>query len=397
MKYTRFVIGCLLAGSLLAMTACEKDAFSSTTAETLGKSEAELTALDTAVEDNRQVGGEYPMPEKFTFEQVTVTGTDYPAERLETYLAENRDALYQQLVGHGITESEGASIGTTRLYMINLRTGEVNLDRAYLPVLEDDHMVDAVTLRPEDAKLSVGATYSITWAQKLAGELMRTPQREYLMASCDTDKGNYICLISSENEIVYLLRPEGGEELPFEEGVDYYSKLYDERLVISYEKVYGRRAVPMVERGIKGILYYEYSAHNAALGKNAYQFIYMTPTRAVSGKTLKTPIDLKDPSATEGVVDEWVASVSSRNFDHLCIYLYQEEFYLLPENIVGPSVDDGRDQYLVIYYEDGTTFTTQGYAAEAYNERFDRIYAQVRLYLEMSKEESVSKQWAKSE
>lgn len=29
-------------------------------------------------------------------------------------------------------------------------------------------------------------------------------------------------------------------ELPFEKDVDYFSKLYDERLVISYDKIYAK-------------------------------------------------------------------------------------------------------------------------------------------------------------
>jgi len=383
MKYTRFVIGCLLAGGLLAMTACgakQPDAETTGKSEMTGLSETTVTVLGSTPEDNKPAGGEFPVPEEFTFERVTVKGIDYPATRLESYLAESRDALYQRLVGHGITESELISIGTKRLCMIDLRTGEANLDHAYLPVLENDHMVDAVTLRLEDGELSVGATYSITWAQKLAMVLTRTPQREYLMASCSTDKGNYICLISSENEIVYLIRPEGGEDLPFEKGVDYFSRLYDERLVISYEKVYGRRAVPMVERNIKGILYYEYSAYHAALGKNAYTFIYMNETQTVSGETLKTPIDLTDPLRTEEIINKKVKTISRDHFDALCAHIYKEKFYLLPENIEGIPTDGGRNQNIVIYYENGDVFISQGYAAGSNNEQFDSIHNIIKAY-----------------
>ena len=87
--------------------------------------------------------------------------------------------------------------------------------------------------------LSVSArTAELSWMSVVDRYLKNNLAERYLLAECYTSEGTYFCLISSQNEIIYLVRPEGGVDLPFEEGVDYYGKLYDERLFLSYDRIH---------------------------------------------------------------------------------------------------------------------------------------------------------------
>ena len=76
----------------------------------------------------------------------------------------------------------------------------------------------------------IGDTGSQIGIVEVFKELKANPDKEYLMLIC----GPYTCLLSSSNEITYLFRREGSADLPFESGVDYYSKLYNEKLAFSY-------------------------------------------------------------------------------------------------------------------------------------------------------------------
>ena len=140
---------------------------------------------------------------------------------------------------HGIAVDNYTEIRAAPIHIINLITGSVGLHSHFLPVLERGALVNAVAVNISDEQMTVSAAISWPWMSQVDRVLKENPQETYLLTNCLVEGWNYICLISSRNEIVYIVRPTNGGDLPFESGVDYFSKLYDERLVISHSKIYG--------------------------------------------------------------------------------------------------------------------------------------------------------------
>ena len=375
MKYTSFVIGCLLAVGMFTMTACGAvgDAPETTT------DAASITTLQTENEVGATVaGGTVAVPESFTFGRVCFEGEGHTKEALESYLTEHHENLIATMHNHGVSESEDLKILPTPIYAVNLRTGTVNLDAHYLPVMEDGAMIGAARVSAREG-LSISArTAELSWMSVVDRYLKNNPAERYLPAECYTSEGTYFCLISSKNEIIYLVRPEGGVDLPFEEGVDYYGKLYDERLAISYDKIYAEK------KPISAILMCRYNAYVASSGGNGYSFNYFTPTEIVWGNTKNTPIDLNDPLGTAGIVNQKEYPNYDGEFSEICAKMHELHYELLPETVEPEDptriVMDGSHLYLVFYYEDGTAFTSQGYAADSYNEHFKNVYVQLAFF-----------------
>ena len=375
MKYTSFVIGCLLAVGMLTMTACGAagNAPETTTAA------APVTALQTENEANATMaGGTVAVPESFTFERVRFEGEGHMKATLETYLAEHHENLIATMHNHGVSESEDLKILPTPIYAVDLRTGTVNLDAHYLPVMEDNAMIGAARVSAREGFSVSARTAELSWMSVVDRYLKNDPAERYLLTECYTSEGTYFCLISSKNEIIYLVRPEGGVDLPFEEGVDYYGKLYDERLFLSYGRIHTEK------KPISAILMCRYNAYVASSGGNGYSFNYFTPTEIVWGYTRNTPIDLNDPLGTEGIVNQENYPNYDGEFSEICAKMQELHYELLPETVEPQDptriVMDGSHLYLVFYYEDGTTFTSQGYAADSYNEHFKNVYVQLAFF-----------------
>jgi len=227
-RYTRGMIGCLLAGALFAMTACG-------TAQGIDVSESETSGTE-------DVELKIPDVELCAFEQVRFDGECHTADQLEEYLTYHLEDLLMDMSAHGIMVDDYTEICHTPIHIINLITGSVGLHSHFLPVLERGALVNAVSVNVSDEVMTVSAAISWPWMSKVDAVLKEHPQETYLLTSCLIDGGNYICLISSQNEIVYVVRPADSGNLPFENGVDYYSKLYDDRIAISHDKIYGTQA-----------------------------------------------------------------------------------------------------------------------------------------------------------
>lgn len=225
MKYIRMMIGILLAGSLLAMTACHGGGDDPNGTEHTDTTAAAETRAPVSVE--------------FDFERVSFEGDCHATEHLEEYLDTHLDDLLEDMKAHGITVDEYTEIRATPIHIINLMTGAVGLDAHFLPVYERGELVNAVSVNLREDQLAVSAAVSWQWMSQVSRVLKDNPQETYLLTNCLTGGWNYICLISSQNEVIYIVRPANGDDLPFESGEDYYSKLYDERLVISYDRLYG--------------------------------------------------------------------------------------------------------------------------------------------------------------
>ena len=142
--------------------------------------------------------------------------------------------------------------------------------------------------------------------------------------------------------------------------------------------------LPPVERKpIRAILYYGYKAYLAASGLNGYRFSYHTRTETVTGETKNTPIDQNDPLGTDGIVNQKTVVADATAFDALCDELYALRFDLLPESVEEDpfhAVMDGWHRYIVIYFEDGSVFVSQGYAADSYNAHYKQVYHRLAAY-----------------
>lgn len=224
-QYIRGVIGCLLAGILLAMTACG-------VGQQVGES---VTTTSDATNDSFSIQD----VEICAFDQVRFEGDCHDTANLEEYLNQHLNDLLTDMSAHGITVDAYTEIRAVPIHIINLLTGTVGLHSHFLPVLERGAVVNAVSVNISNETLSVSATVSWPWMAKVDRVLKENPQETYLLTGCLIEGGNYICLISSQNEVIYIVRPANGGDLPFEKGVDYFSKLYDERLIVSHTRFYG--------------------------------------------------------------------------------------------------------------------------------------------------------------
>ena len=221
----RVMIGCLIAGILLAEAGCG-----------MGASGKETETTTPSATDIELV---IPNVEICAFDQVRFDGECHTDEQLEDYLAYHLADLLVDMSAHGITVDEYTEISSTPIHILNLITGSVGLHAHFLPVLERGALVNAVSVNVKNEELTVSAAVSWPWMSQVDRVLKEHPQESYLLGNCLIEGGNYICLISSQNEIIYVVRPTNGGDLPFEEGVDYYGKLYDDRIAISHTKIYG--------------------------------------------------------------------------------------------------------------------------------------------------------------
>lgn len=346
MKLTRFACMLLTATMLFAATACGTDpARAQTTTDSVNVQSNEMTDVkDSAA--SKVAGGEIPMPERFTFERIALEGEGYTEAQLEAFLSEKRGELLEYLKNHGVTESEDVEVSPIPLNMVDLRTGTADLSTAYLPVYADGVFEDVILIRADEGAISFSRLGSLTWSGRIDGILKSDPDGQYLLAQCYTSDGNYICLISSQNEIVYLARPEGGEDLPFTAGEDIYAKLYDERLVISYDKIYAEK------KPIREIV----------LRTPGSELYYLSASRLLSAEFSGEWLDLRDPLATEGVTALKENTRSAGRFGEICDTLYRAHLELYPETEVTDeerlAVKNGKYTW-IIYYEDGTRFITQ--------------------------------------
>ena len=338
MRYTRFALGLLLAALVLAMTACNHSA-----AEQIS-----TTAAQSEIRTAASVaGGEIPFPETVSVETVRFLGEGFNRAELRAYLDFHREAKIEAIHGHGISESEALKISTVPLYSVDLRTGTVNLNSCYLPIMEEGMMICAAVAAVNDL-LSVSVnTAHLSWMSVVDRYLRDNPDERYLLAECYTGSGNYVCLISSCNEIVYLVRPEGGEDLPFEDGVDYFGKLFDNRLVISYDKVYAEN------RPIRSLL----------LCTPSGQLSYYESSGRVYAEFSGEYLNRNDPLATEGVTVTGTSYAPVSDFGSLCETMRSVRVALFPgaEQGVGENtlaVKNGK-YTLILYYEDGAVFATQ--------------------------------------
>ena len=140
---------------------------------------------------------------------------------------------------------------------------------------------------------------------------------------------------------------------------------------------------PVEKKPIRAILYYGYKAYLSASGLNGYRFSYHTRTETVTGETKNTPIDQNDPLGTGGIINQKTVAADATAFDALCDDLYALRFDLLPESVEEDpfqAVMDGWHRYIVIYFEDGSVFVSQGYAAESYNARYKQVYNRLTAY-----------------
>ena len=338
MKYTRFALGLMLAALVSVMTACVHSAMEET-ATTVAQSEIRTVVTEA--------GGSSPVPETFSIETVHFCGDGYNRAELRAYLDFHREAKIDAMHGHGISESEALEISAVPLYSIDLRTGTVNLNFCYLPIMEEGAMICAAAATVSDT-LSVSVnTAHLSWMSVVDRYLRNNPDERYLLAEYYTDNGNYVCLISSRNEIVYLVRPESGENLPFEDGIDYFGKLYDNRLVISYDKVYAEK------RPIRSLMICYPSGHIS----------FCTSSQRVYAEFSGKYLNRNDPLATEGVTVTGTSFTPVSEFESLCETMRSVRVALFPsaaQGVVENTLAVKNGKYtLILYYEDGTVFATQ--------------------------------------
>ena len=349
MRYTPFAIGCLIAVGLLTLTACGTAADTQGTTTAVGVTAVDVTAVTSTsapqteqTSDVTLAGVTVTVPESFAFESVRFEGEGHTREALTSYLSEHHTELLETMHNHGISESEDLKILPIPIYALDLQTGTVNLDAHYLPTMEDGAMIGAARVSAREG-LSVSArTAELSWMSAVDRCLKQHPEERYLLAECYTSEGTYFCLISSRNEIIYLRRPEGGEDLPFESGVDYFGTWFDGRLVISHDILYAVKKPirEIVVRFPPDILY------------------VLSASRATDAEFAGEMLSLSDPPATAGVKVTRELPMNARRFEELCGVLSSGRLDRMPQ----VRVKDGEEQLavkngkvtLIVYFEDGS-------------------------------------------
>ena len=128
---------------------------------------------------------------------------------------------------------------------------------------------------------------------------------------------------------------------------------------------------------IKPIKSIALSSHNGYSGLSS--FAYLSPTQVATGggRRINTIIR-SDPIANPGAWHMKVADIPAGLFEELCAELWALRFDLLPAKVTQPKdkgVSDDSNFYLTVHFEDGTTWTSEGYAACYYHERFGAVWS----------------------
>ena len=127
---------------------------------------------------------------------------------------------------------------------------------------------------------------------------------------------------------------------------------------------------------IKPIASIALSSHNGYSGLSG--FTYLSPTQvATGGMSYSATIIRNDPITDPGAWRMEVADIPAGMFEELCTELWALRFDLLPAKITQPkdkAVADDSHYYLTVHFEDGTTWTSEGYAACYYHERFGAVW-----------------------
>lgn len=128
---------------------------------------------------------------------------------------------------------------------------------------------------------------------------------------------------------------------------------------------------------IKPIASIALSSHNGYSGLSG--FAYLSPTQVATGggRRINTIIR-SDPTINPGAWHMTVADIPTGAFDKICAELWALRFDLLPAKVTQPKdkgVSDDSNFYLTVRFEDGTAFTSEGYAACYYHERFGAVWS----------------------
>ena len=107
-------------------------------------------------------------------------------------------------------------------------------------------------------------------------------------------------------------------------------------------------------------------------------FTYLTRDHVVQGGMNDYVAIKGDPIANPGAMHMKIADIPSGVFDEICTSLWQMRFDRLPAQITQPedkAVADDSDYELIVRFEDGTSFTSGGYAACYYLQQFSTIWS----------------------
>jgi len=118
------------------------------------------------------------------------------------------------------------------------------------------------------------------------------------------------------------------------------------------------------------------SSSNAYAGRSS--FTYLSPTQIANGDMRTTVVIKGNPFENPGAYHMKVADIPAGLFEKICETLWTLRFDLLPPKIVPTDsmrVMDASDCYLIIRFADGTSFTSEGYAATEYNDAYGQIWS----------------------
>lgn len=110
-------------------------------------------------------------------------------------------------------------------------------------------------------------------------------------------------------------------------------------------------------------------------------FAYLTPTQVAMGDIHDYTVLEGDPIADPGAWHMTVADIPAGAFDKICAELWALRFDLLPAKVTQPedrAVADDSNYCITVRFEDGTTFTSEGYAACYYLEDFGTVWSHLQ-------------------
>lgn len=108
-------------------------------------------------------------------------------------------------------------------------------------------------------------------------------------------------------------------------------------------------------------------------------FTYLSPTQVATGGMAGVTAIKGDPIANPGALHMKIADIPEGVFEDICAQLWKLRFDLLPKEITefdGLEATHDSTYYLIVRFEDGTVFTSEGYGAVSY-----RWFSTVWVYL----------------
>ena len=315
-----------------------------------------LTLLLTACETAE---GEKDRPEQSTQPPKTAQ-TDPPAETtaLSVPSAEETVIRYILLSSANDLSGRGDFIYITPTQIMTGQTAHKDIIKGYPISRAADIEQLRITEIPKEAFDRLCAQLRALQYDQIPSEITRPADHPGV-----EDASNYYLSVKSNYAV--LCTVEGYAATHYHDG---FAEI-DETIRSHAKSMIREYAPPQTEtKPIASVILSYSNGYSARTG-----FTYLSPTKIAIGEKKGGGIMKGDPIANPDGFQMTVTDIPEDVFEELCVQLWTLRFDQLPNKITQPDdyyVTDASDMYFCVRFEDGTEFTSSGYAADVYHDGF---------------------------